>query len=104
MLGADRTLVLARELTKMFEEIHRCRLSDAPGWLREDQHRRRGEFVLIVEGTMSGGTGSDWEPVLSALLTEMPLARAVKLTCKITGAKKNAVYERALSLAGKRRD
>jgi len=104
MLGADRTLVLARELTKMFEEIHRCRLGDAPRWLREDPHRRRGEFVLIVEGTMSGGTGSDWEPVLSALLTEMPLARAVKLTCKITGAKKNAVYERALSLAGERRD
>jgi 16S rRNA (cytidine1402-2'-O)-methyltransferase len=103
VLGADRTLVLARELTKMFEEIHRCRLSDAPGWLSENPDRRRGEFVLIVEGATAEDAGSDWEPVLSALLADMPLARAVKLTCQITGAKKNAVYERALSLAGKSR-
>jgi 16S rRNA (cytidine1402-2'-O)-methyltransferase len=103
VLGADRTLVLARELTKMFEDIHRCRLGDAPGWLRENPDRQRGEFVLIVEGATPKETGPDWEPVLSALLAEMPLARAVKLTCRITGAKKNAVYERALGLAGKGR-
>jgi 16S rRNA (cytidine1402-2'-O)-methyltransferase len=104
VLGADRALVLARELTKMFEQIHRCRIGDAPRWLREDPDRQRGEFVLIVEGATAQGRGPDWEPVLSALLAEMPLARAVKLTCQITGAKKNAVYERALSLAGKTRD
>jgi 16S rRNA (cytidine1402-2'-O)-methyltransferase len=103
VLGADRALVLARELTKMFEEIHRCRLGDAPGWLREDPDRRRGEFVLIVEGATAEVKGPDWEPALSALLAEMPLARAVRLTCQITGAKKNEVYRRALSLAGKTR-
>jgi 16S rRNA (cytidine1402-2'-O)-methyltransferase len=97
-LGADRTLVLARELTKIFEEIHRCALGDAAAWLRENPDRQRGEFVLVVEGAPAGESSADWETVLAALLAEMPLARAVKLTCKITGAKKNAVYERALSL------
>jgi 16S rRNA (cytidine1402-2'-O)-methyltransferase len=101
MLGADRTLVLARELTKVFEEIHRCALGDAAAWLRESPDRRKGEFVLVVEGAPAREAGTDWEKVLSALLAEMPLARAVKLTCDITGAKKNAVYERALRLAGK---
>jgi 16S rRNA (cytidine1402-2'-O)-methyltransferase len=38
--------------------------------------------------------------MLVALLEEMPLARAVKLVCRLTGAKKNAVYERALELHG----
>ena len=101
VLGPDRTLVLARELTKMFEEIHRCSLGEATAWLSGNPDRRRGEFVLIVEGAGDDAPDADWEPTLSALLAEMPLARAVKLVCKITGAKKNEVYARALSLAGK---
>ncbi|HZE10964.1 MAG TPA: 16S rRNA (cytidine(1402)-2'-O)-methyltransferase [Burkholderiales bacterium] len=104
VLGADRNVVIARELTKMFEEIHRCPLSDATAWLRENPDRQRGEFVLIAEGAPAKEPGANWEPVLAALLEEMPLARAVKLTCKITGAKKNPVYERALSLAAKSRN
>jgi 16S rRNA (cytidine1402-2'-O)-methyltransferase len=101
VLGAGRFLVLARELTKMFEEFHRCPLGEAAKWLQEDPNHRRGEFVLLVEGASGAKPGRNWETVLKALLEEMPLARAVKLTCAITGAKKNAVYERALSLAGK---
>jgi 16S rRNA (cytidine1402-2'-O)-methyltransferase len=101
VLGAGRFLVLARELTKMFEEFHRCPLGEAAKWLQEDPNRRRGEFVLLVEGASGAEPGRNWETVLRALLEEVPLARAVKLTCTITGAKKNAVYERALSLAGK---
>ena len=104
VLGAGRPLVLARELTKMFEEIHRCSAGDAAKWLREDPDRQRGEFVLLAEGAAAPTTGAEWEPILAALLEELPLARAVKLTCRIAGAKKNAVYERALSLAGKIRE
>ena len=101
MLGAGRSMVVARELTKMFEEFHRCPLGNAVEWLQENPDRQRGEFVLLVEGASGAEPSREWEPILAALLEEMPLARAVKLTCRITGAKKNAVYERALSLAGK---
>jgi 16S rRNA (cytidine1402-2'-O)-methyltransferase len=54
----------------------------------------------MVEAVDAEAPGVDWEPVLAALLEELPLARAVKLVCKATGAKKNAVYERALALRG----
>ena len=103
VLGEERELVIARELTKMFEEIHRCRLGEAAEWLRGNSDRQRGEFVLMVEAAAVREPSSDWEPMLSALLEEMPLARAVKLVCRLTRAKKNTVYERALSLAGKTR-
>ena len=98
-LGPERILVIARELTKLFEQIHRCRLGEAAAWLRED--RERGEFVLIAEGAAARSESAklDWERVLTTLLAELPLAHAVKLTCKLTGAKKNAVYARALQLA-----
>jgi len=100
-LGPERVLVIARELTKLFEQIHQCLLGEAAAWLREDPDRRRGEFVLIVEGAAARSEGAklDWDRVLTTLLAELPLAHAVKLACKLTGAKKNAVYARALQLA-----
>jgi 16S rRNA (cytidine1402-2'-O)-methyltransferase len=101
VLGPERALVIARELTKLFEQIHRCHLGEAAAWLREDTDRQRGEFVLIAEGAAarSESTKLDWERVLTTLLGELPLAHAVKLACKLTGAKKNVVYARALQIA-----
>ena len=100
-LGPERILVIARELTKLFEQIHRCVLGEAAAWLREDTDRQRGEFVMIAEGAAVPNESAklDWERVLTTLIVELPLAHAVKLTCKLTGAKKNAVYARALQLA-----
>ncbi len=100
-LGPERALVIARELTKLFEQIHRCSLGEAAAWLREDTDRQRGEFVLVADGPAARNEGAklDWERVLTTLLGELPLAHAVKLACKLTGAKKNAVYARALQLA-----
>lgn len=101
VFGPERVVVIARELTKLFEQIHRCRLAEAADWIREDADRQRGEFVLIVEASAAAreDAKTDWERVLTALLAELPLAQAVKLACDATGAKKKAVYSRALQLA-----
>jgi 16S rRNA (cytidine1402-2'-O)-methyltransferase len=100
-LGTERIVLIARELTKMFEQLHRCSLGEAAAWLEADPDRRRGEFVLIAEGAAvrDRGVKLDWERVLTTLLAELPLAHAVRLACKLTGAKKKAVYARALELA-----
>lgn len=105
VLGGERVLVIARELTKLFEEIHRCRLDEAAAWLRADDDRRRGEFVLIAEGAAPGPAlgAADAERVLRLLLAELPLAQAVRLACAVTGAKKNATYALALELSRERK-
>ena len=100
VFGPERVVVIARELTKLFEQIHRCRLGEAADWIRADADRRRGEFVLIIESSAAprGGAEADWERVLTALLADLPLAQAVKLTCEATGSRKKDVYARALQL------
>lgn len=100
MLGGGRRIVIARELTKMFEQIRVCNLSEAAAWLLEDDDHRRGEFVLLVEGQeeADGGRQDDSLRVLEILLGELPLKQAVKLAAAITGAKKNALYDKALEL------
>jgi 16S rRNA (cytidine1402-2'-O)-methyltransferase len=103
VLGPERGLVVARELTKRFETIHRCRLGEAPAWLAADTDRARGEFVLIVDApgaTIQAGDDADsHDRMLSTLLAELPVAQAVRLAVKLTGAPRNRLYERALKLS-----
>jgi 16S rRNA (cytidine1402-2'-O)-methyltransferase len=97
--GPARQIVLARELTKQFEEIHRCPLAEAPGWLAQDGNRQRGEFVLLVEAAPAvDDDHAEADRVLQILLAELPLKQAAALAAQLTGQKKNALYERALAL------
>jgi 16S rRNA (cytidine1402-2'-O)-methyltransferase len=97
-----RQVVFARELTKLFEEIHRCPLADALAWVKADANRERGEFVVLVEGAPPAGDADDLEAerVLQILLSECSVKQAANLTAQITGKKKNALYERALQIKG----
>jgi len=97
--GPDRVIVVAREITKVFETFQRCKLAQAQAWVTEDANRLRGEFVLIVEGNAASPTDpASTERTLEILLSELPLKQAVHLTAAITDTKKNVLYERALEL------
>jgi len=103
VLGGEREIVIARELTKLFETIHRCPLGEAGTWLAADANRQRGEFVLIVSGAqapLQAGLPAEAERVLSVLLAELPLKQSAALAAAITGARKNELYARALALRG----
>jgi 16S rRNA (cytidine1402-2'-O)-methyltransferase len=102
MLGAERDIVIAREITKLFESFHRCSLGEAASWLDADANRLKGEFVLIVEGatTTRDHQIEEADRVLRILLGELPLKQAVQLAAEITRAKRNALYDRALDLKG----
>ena len=95
-----RQVVFARELTKLFEEIHRCPLSEAVAWLGADAHREKGEYVVLVEGVAEAEDAQDAEAerILALLVAELPVKQAAALTAQITGRKKNALYERALQM------
>ena len=100
VFGGAREIVFARELTKLFENIHRCTLGTALDWLNRDPNNQRGEFVLLLSGAAPRNDDLDAqaERVLAALLSELPLKQAVGLAVQITGLNKNALYERALAL------
>jgi len=103
-LGGERRIVFARELTKLFESVHSCTLAEAPAWLAGDPKRRKGEFVLIVEGAGPDkeGDGGFAQRALAVLLDELPLKQAVNLAAKIGGGKKNELYDMALAMRKKR--
>jgi 16S rRNA (cytidine1402-2'-O)-methyltransferase len=103
-LGPERTLIVARELTKTFETITRMPLADAPAWLAADPNRERGEFVLVVDVAPTSpddqpvALSSDAERWLRMLLEELPPARAARVVATMTGVARDVVYARALAL------
>ena len=93
-------MVLCRELTKLYEEVHACALGEARAWLETKPERIRGEFVLVVDEGKENDAVQEQESerVLALLLSELPLKKAVSLATGITGGRKNSLYRRALEL------
>jgi 16S rRNA (cytidine1402-2'-O)-methyltransferase len=95
--GDSRELVVARELTKRFEEVARLTLGEAPAWLRERPERALGEFVLVLApGSAERRTALEPEKVLEVLLEALAPSEAARLAARITGAPRNLLYRKAL--------
>jgi len=95
--GPKRELVIARELSKKFEEIARLTLAAAPAWLAAGPHRQQGEFVLVLGPGEEKRAGlAEAERVLGILLAKLPASEAAKLAARITGFPRNALYRAAL--------
>lgn len=100
MFDGERTVTLARELTKRFESIVSLPLRDASAWLAADPNRVRGEFVVIVHAPLHDAVmvDADAARILDVLLAELPPASAARLAARITGRSKSELYKMALAL------
>jgi len=103
VFGADRSIVLAREITKLFETVRSTTLGALPDWLEADSNQQKGEFVMVLQGAdeQLSPQSAELEQVLKVLLAELPVKQASQMAAKITGLKKNAVYKFALEISGK---
>jgi 16S rRNA (cytidine1402-2'-O)-methyltransferase len=101
-LGPDREAVLARELTKLHEQVYRGNLARLAELAGSDPDVSRGEMVVLVAGRADAREGDGdralLQQLLPALLEELPPSRAVKLAAKLSGVPRREVYELALSL------
>jgi 16S rRNA (cytidine1402-2'-O)-methyltransferase len=100
IFGNERQVVLAREITKLFETIKSEALEKLIPWVLADSNQQRGEFVVIVAGlqVISEESEQEMQRVLQILLEALPLKQAVELASKISGQKKNEIYDLALRL------
>ncbi|MDE2414148.1 MAG: 16S rRNA (cytidine(1402)-2'-O)-methyltransferase [Comamonadaceae bacterium] len=95
----ERRVTLARELTKQFEEVSTHAASALAAWLQEAPQRVKGEFVVLLHPVaVARDNGAEADRVLRLLLAELPVKSAVRLAAEITGAPRNALYERGLQI------
>ncbi len=98
-LGAERYVVLAREITKTWETIVGDNAANLRQWLGEDPNRTKGEMVLIIEGKVKQETDEINPQALKALeliSQSLPLKKAAAIVAEIYGYKKNALYQYGL--------
>lgn len=103
VMGDERQVAIARELTKTFETIHLAPLAELIAWMEADHNQQKGEFVLLVHGKPkpeAGVVDNKSLQVLEVLLEELPVKQAAGLASKITGVKKNLLYKLALEKGG----
>lgn len=103
VVGAQREVVLGREITKTFETFYSGGAADVHAALTEDPHGSRGEFVIVVRGAEKTESGLmagalDVDQLLNLLMAELPLKKAAKMASELTGLGKNELYQRALGL------
>ncbi|KEY91085.1 ribosomal RNA small subunit methyltransferase I [Candidatus Photodesmus blepharus] len=95
ILGSKREVVLARELTKIFETIQSMPLGQLIEWINKDLNQQRGEMVLLIRGYSSSNDylGNEAIRILTILNQELPLKKAAAIAAKICDSKKNALYQ-----------
>ena len=97
VLGADRYIVLAREITKTWETISGDTVTNLRQWLTEDPNRIKGEMVLIIEGKPKTEENDSINPqaikALTLIAKELPLKKAAAIVAELYGYKKNALYQ-----------
>lgn len=100
VLGGERYVVMARELTKTFETIHSDSAENLLAWLQEDPNQLKGEMVLIIEGNKVDPNDIPAHVVatLKLLLSEMKPKKACAIVAEIYGVKKNALYDYVLAM------
>lgn len=100
--GSERKVVLARELTKLYEQVFRGNIEQLNDWINADPMHQKGEFVLMLEGHEEQSDDamieSSSRDLLSILLDELPVKQAASLAARITGRKKNELYRLAMTI------
>ncbi len=105
VIGADRPLTIARELTKLHEEFWRGTVGEAIGALTRiahyTAHPPKGEFTLILAGATppAAPDETDLKEQLATLMQQgMSRSAASRHLAQITGQPRRDIYQLALNL------
>ena len=100
-LFGDSHIVVAKELTKSFERFLSGTPSEILFLMQQEPVLKKGEFVVLIDNpvTISEKSLSDEDvEILKLLLEDLPLKKAVQISTRISGKKKNDIYQQALQL------
>lgn len=99
----DRQAVVAREITKTFEQFFSGSLSAIEQQINSHSDHQKGEFVIMVIGADEPKSQIDLstEKLFKRLLDELPPKRAAAIMSEFTGENKKVLYQRAIAMADK---
>jgi 16S rRNA (cytidine1402-2'-O)-methyltransferase len=100
VFGGQRLVSVARELTKVYEQIVRMNIDDVLGSFAAKEIKARGEFVLLLGGNTDKQENTDLPLLLKLLLEELPPRKVAAIAHKLTGENKKVLYKLILAQKG----
>ena len=99
IFGADRRAFIGRELTKMYEQCVQATLGQLKEQVDDGSIVGKGEFVIVIHGAEpSTGTSLDTDSLLTELAVHLSAKDAARVAARLSGQKKNELYQRLLEL------
>lgn len=98
VLGEERLIVLARELTKQFETVIRGNAENVINTLIKDPNQQKGEFVVLVQGcrstkNISGDIEEKYLQLIDELIDVMPIKQIAKIIVGLCNVSRNTAYD-----------
>lgn len=101
VLGEQRCIVLARELTKTYETVLSGTAEEVLSQVLVDSNQQRGEFVVLIRGaelnTNATLMTNEAQTLMHELLEHLPIKTASSIAAKVTGLPKRELYQWALN-------
>ncbi len=112
VLGAERRMTLARELTKKFETLIHGSVSEVLSAVKADANQQRGEFVLVIGGQARSHStepelnagyaqAADLDKTIITLLPHLPIKTVARCASELCGVNRKTAYDRALKMQGR---
>jgi 16S rRNA (cytidine1402-2'-O)-methyltransferase len=99
VFGAERMAFIGREMTKMHEQCVQETLGELRRRVDDGSIVSKGEFVVVVAGeTATAAPGFDIDRLLLELTDHLPAKDVARIAARVSGEKKNELYERLLQL------
>lgn len=102
VFGGKRLVSVARELTKVYEQVVRAELDEILSSFATGEIKARGEFVLLLGGMAGKQSTTDLPALLKILLEELPPRKAAGIAHKLTGENSKELYKLVLKVQRKR--
>lgn len=102
VFGEQREVVLARELTKLYEQFYRGTVDELLVLMADDEYMGKGEFVVMVAAANTPDNEEQTEletrHLLEVLVDELSVKQAAQIAARLTGQSKNALYRQAVEI------
>ena len=100
VFGDDCEAYVAREMTKIHEEIRADTLAGLVEWANDLSTSQKGEFVVAIvsNGKPTDENQEEVDQTLKILMEELSASRSAEVAARLSGLSRNALYKRALKL------
>ena len=92
VMGPDRPITLAREMTKQFETVRRSTVGELHDWVLADDDQRLGEAVCVVQGSDAPTAAVSATALARALKGVLPPSQGARLLAQVSGLSRREAW------------